>query len=107
MVHYHHDHKRQLALFINSLSKQMTTTQIISEVAQQSWVSKKLAKEVIQTLQNVIINDLKEWERAVLHGFGIFKKKTSTRLFNLPTCKWVRTVTNVSFKASKQFKKSL
>lgn len=85
----------------------MTTTQLIAAVATKSGISKTLAKNVIETLNDVIIADVKAGNKVSMFGFGTFQKKSGTRKFNLPTFQGTKTVTRVSFKASSVFKKAL
>ena len=51
----------------------MIKTKLIEEVAKKSHITKKGAKEVIETLLGEIQKTLQKGERVVLSGFGTFK----------------------------------
>jgi DNA-binding protein HU-beta len=51
----------------------MIKTKLIEEVAKKSHITKKGAKEVIETFLGEIQKTLQKGERVVLSGFGTFK----------------------------------
>jgi DNA-binding protein HU-beta len=51
----------------------MQKTDFIARVAQQTGVSKKTARQVIETALDIIAQNLAEGEKVVLTGFGTFE----------------------------------
>jgi DNA-binding protein HU-beta len=53
----------------------MQKTDFIARVAEESGVSKKTARQVIETALDVIANSLAREEKVVLSGFGTFEMR--------------------------------
>jgi DNA-binding protein HU-beta len=51
----------------------MQKTEFITEIAERSGVSKKQAKQVLDTALHIIAEQLQNGERVVLTGFGTFE----------------------------------
>lgn len=51
----------------------MQKTEFIAEIAERSGVSKKQAKQVLDTALHIIAQQLQDGERVVLTGFGTFE----------------------------------
>ena len=51
----------------------MQKTEFIAQIAERSGVSKKQAKQVLDTALNIIAEQLQQGERVVLTGFGTFE----------------------------------
>lgn len=51
----------------------MQKTEFITQIAERSNVSKKQAKQVLDTALNIIAEQLQQGERVVLTGFGTFE----------------------------------
>jgi DNA-binding protein HU-beta len=51
----------------------MQKTEFITEIAERSGVSKKQAKQVLDTALHIIAEQLQDGERVVLTGFGTFE----------------------------------
>ena len=51
----------------------MQKTDFIARVAQQTGVSKKTARQVVETALDIIAQNLAEGEKVVLTGFGTFE----------------------------------
>ncbi len=51
----------------------MQKTEFIAEIADRSGVSKKQAKQVLDTALHIIAEQLQDGERVVLTGFGTFE----------------------------------
>ncbi len=51
----------------------MQKTEFIAEIAERSGVSKKQAKQVLDTALHIIAEQLQNGERVVLTGFGTFE----------------------------------
>ena len=51
----------------------MQKTEFIAEIAERSGVSKKQAKQVLDTALHIIAEQLQDGERVVLTGFGTFE----------------------------------
>ena len=51
----------------------MQKTQFITEVAERAGVSKKQAKQIVDTALTIIAEQLQQGERVVLTGFGTFE----------------------------------
>lgn len=51
----------------------MQKTELIAEIADRSGVSKKQAKQVLDTALHIIAQQLQQGERVVLTGFGTFE----------------------------------
>lgn len=54
----------------------MQKTDFIARVAEQTGVSKKITRQVIETALDLISNRLAEGEKVVLTGFGTFEMRT-------------------------------
>lgn len=51
----------------------MTKTQMIAELAEKLGVSKKMAKDMVESFIDVVIEQVKNGEEVRLQGFGTFK----------------------------------
>lgn len=93
------------------MSERITKQQLVDQVSTQSGVSKKDATEVISSLIDVIMQNVKEGNEVVLTGFGIFKKTlTKARTGRNPSTGepiQIAEMNKPSFKAGSSFKKYL
>ena len=89
----------------------MQKTDFIARVAEESGVSKKTARQVIETALDVIANSLAQDEKVVLSGFGTFemRQRRARRGVN-PQTRQTMTIpasTSPGFSASNNLKETV